>query len=91
MPSHTTTYRYTWPPQVSKGLDGRLEVELNVTERARAMAGRALDTWSGDVIELHEISGGHSLLLIGQAHTVTYRYMYMSSHTVTYREVTPSC
>ena len=31
------------------------------------MAARALDSWGSDVVALHEASGGHSLLLLGES------------------------
>eukprot|EP00966_Prymnesium_polylepis_P202610 4693979-Prymnesium_polylepis.1 len=37
-----------------------------LSDAARKLASAALDDWSADVIEIHTVSNGHCLLLLGE-------------------------
>lgn len=56
------------PEAMARCLSGELLAEpLVISEAARGEALACLDTWDYDTLALHEASGGHSLLLVGEA------------------------
>ena len=67
-PPACSTGRALWvlPDALARALQDERQA-VHISEEAHMKAARALDSWNNDVIDLQEVSGGHVLLLIGQA------------------------
>ncbi|KAL1508609.1 hypothetical protein AB1Y20_004706 [Prymnesium parvum] len=55
------------PEALSSCICGEYFAQIKVDDEAQAMAARELDSWGNNMLALDEASGGHSLLLIGEA------------------------
>jgi len=63
-----STAFWVLPEAMARVLSGSmLDEPLTISDRARADALACLDTWDYDTLALQEASGGHALLLIGEA------------------------
>ena len=58
---------------------------MTMSSEAEAAVAAALHGWDGDVLALHELSGGHAMLLVGHAlfvHHGLYEALHLDRLTV---------